>query len=997
MSNSAQHKIYNIKAGQPFSKNLAQYLLRITKGKSEDLARYRILLPTRRACRILRETFLNINDGNSILLPVMSPIGDVDEQDLSLMMFGNSDEFLDIPSAIAPLKRQLLLAKLIRSIAEFAQGADHALALAAALAKFIDQVVVEGLEFSDLHKIVPEEFAAHWQITLDFLKIISENWPLILAEQGLIDVAQRRNLLLHALSNHWRKNPPDYPVIAAGATGSIPMVGELLGVISQMPQGQIILPGLDKIMDNKAWEYVSESHPQYSLKTLLDSIGANRDAVEELNINDNSNRNILASEMMLPAKVSAQWKDFPKRHEITPMLQNLQYFPCSTQQEEASIIALIMREQLQHKTKITALVTPDRNLARRVSALCRRWNIEVDDSAGRNLLESRLGKFMALSIKQAQGGFDVIALLSLLKISLCRFGQDDRHYNKMLASLEVEFLRQGHLFTSHEMLRDIVAAKENHTELLSFIDAFYAALKPLIYYTKQGEAFNFADILKAHIKVMESLAALPDKDGAQMLWRGDDGEAGAMFLNEILEHAALIDNVNIGEYEEILNALMRNVTIRSAYNVHPRLLILGQLEARLSDADLVILGGMNEGVWPPDAGHDPWMSRPMRKKFGLPASEQAIGIAAHDFVQGFCSSNVIITRSEKIDGSPSVPARWLDRLNTVMRSCGMSLSDLSHAPYIKWAKSLDEPGEFAPFSRPEPRPPVSTRPNSASITKIDIWMKDPYAIYMHYVLRLRKIQPLLQDNDAALRGTILHKILEDFTSEYPLSLPDNAEEELINIAKKVLEETLETPEIMHYWWPKLLKIAAWFVAHERNWREDAKFLESEIKGNIDIDINGAPFNLYGTADRIDRVNGGYAIIDYKTGGAFSEKALKNGELPQMVLESIILSGGGFNGRGFKYQSETQDKKHVPKGDCVYLGYWKLTGGTKAGEIRAIAGDLDETIDIVLDGLKNLIAVFRELDTPFYAIPNTENAPRFNDYEHISRLKEWAALDNGEAA
>ncbi len=985
MNNIAQHKIYNIKAGRPFSKDLARYLLHITKGNPEELTRYRILLPTRRACRILRDTFLSINEGKSILLPVMSPIGDVEEQDLSLMMFGNSDRFLDIPNAIAPLQRQLLLAKLICSAPDFAQGQDHALAMAQALAKFIDQVIVEGLEFSDLHKIVPDEFAEHWQITLDFLKIISENWSKILAQYGVIDVAERRNLLLQALADYWQESPPDYPVIAAGSTGSIPAVGELLGVISSMDRGQVILPALDMVMDDEAWQHVGANHPQHSLKSLLERMGVGRCDVANLNIDSGFDRGILASEMMLPAQVSARWKGFGDRCNIDPMLENLQYFSCATQQEEASLIALIMRESLQNAAKVTALITPDRGLARRVAALCRRWGMEVDDSAGHNLLESRLGKFMVLSMNMSGGSFDVVSMLALLKISLCRFGQNEEHYNKMLKSLEMEFLRQGNIIASYEMLRDMIAAKNGAADILNFIDGFYAAFKPLMCFRNSKYKQNFSDILKAHINVMENLANHSDKEGAEILWRGDDGEAAAHLLSEILEHAALINDVSIAEYEQILKALMSNITIRSAYNVHPRILILGQLEARLSDADLVILGGLNEGVWPPDAGHDPWMSRPMRKDFGLPSSDQAIGIAAHDFVQGFCAPNVVMTRSEKIDGSPSVPARWLDRLDTVLRACGKNLSDLSHAPYKEWVKNLDRPDSVKSFERPAPRPPISTRPNGVSVTKIDVWMKNPYAIYMHYVLGLRKMKPLIQDNDAALRGTILHEILERFTQQFPLELPDNAEEELINIAKNILDERLESPELMLYWWSKFLKIAAWFVAHEKIWRMDGKFLASEIKGSIDIDIDGKPFNLYGTADRIDRMHGGYALIDYKTGGSFSKSALKNGGLPQMPLEAIILSNGGFKDKN----------ERIIKGDSVYLGYWKLTGGKKAGEIAHISGDLDETITIVLDGLKSLITAFRELDTPFYAVPDTMNAPRFNDYEHVSRLKEWAALDDTE--
>ncbi len=983
MNNFAQHKIYNIEAGSAFSKELAHYLLRLTDGKAEELVRYHILLPTRRACRILRETFLNINEGKSILLPVMSPIGDVDADDLSLMMFGNSDGFLDIPEAIAPLKRQLLLAKLIMKSDKFAKSQEHALALANALARFIDQVIVEGLDLCDLYKIVPEEFAAHWQITLDFLKIISENWQPILDEYGLIDATQRRNLLLKALSDYWYENPPDYPVIAAGVTGSIPAVANLLSVISKMEGGQVILPALDTYMDDEAWECIDENHPQYILKNLLKNMGARREDVKNIGSGQELSRNILASEMMLPAQLSSRWRDFGIRYNIDNMLQNLQYFSCSTQQEEAALIALLLRESLQQHEKVAALVTPDRGLARRVAALCRRWDIEVDDSAGHNLYESKIGKFTALTIKAVQNGFDVVSMLALLKMSLCRFGYDDSHYNKMVRLLETKFLRQGILYSSYEMLRDYIAAKQEYGELLEFIDAFYAALKPLIYLAYQPDKQRFSDILKAHIKVLESLANTKEKSGEEIIWRGDEGEAASIFFSELLEHASLIDDMNIGEYEKVILSLMGNVTVRSAYNVHPRILILGRLEARLIDADLMILGGLNEGTWSPSSKHDPWMSRPMRGEFGLPSIDQDIGIAAHDFVQGFCRDNVVMTRSEKIDGAPSVPVRWLDRLDTVMRACSKSLSDLSNAPYRNWVAALDRADSFTPFNRPAPKPPVFTRPNQASVTKIDLWMKDPYSIYMYYILRLRKMNSLLQDNDAALRGTILHEILEKFVQQYPLILPDNAEDELINLAKKIIEENLESPELMRYWWSKFLKIAAWFIEHEKNWRENAKFLASEIKGSVDIDVNGAPFKLLGTADRIDRMHGGYAVVDYKTGGSFSIKALKSGSLPQLPLEAIILSKGGF--------------EKVPRGEAVYLGYWKMTGGSKAGEVREISGDLSDTIDIVLEGLKNLIAVFRELDTPFYAVPDTSNAPRFNDYEHVSRLKEWAALDDEDAA
>ena len=993
-----QHNVCNIRSGRPFSEVLVQHLLRVTNDDPESLSRYRLLLPTRRACRILRETFLNLNEGKPILLPQMSPIGDVEEEDLALMMFGSAQGFLDISAAIAPLKRQVLLANLIKRVPDFAQSTDQALALAAALGRFIDQVIVEGLDFSDLHKVVPEDFSEHWQLTLEFLKIISENWPKILEAEGVIDVARRRNLLLQALAGHWRNCPPEYPVIAAGSTGSIPAVAALLDVISTLPQGQVVLPGFDSALDDETLSHITPSHPQHALKITLDRMNLRACDVQDLVAEGSGGvvgRSALACTLMLPAELTHRWKDFPARYDLAAMLDNLEYYSCRTQQDEAILIALIMREVLEQDDGVCALITPDRTLARRVRSYVKKWGIEVDDSAGENLAESRLGKFINLSAGVCEGGFNPVTMLSLMKMSLCRFGMEERAYSKALSDLEIDYLRQDYLIKSQEMLRTKISDHAQGEHVLVFIDAFYAALSSLCDCFADARKVPFHKVLKAHIEIVEALSETDIDRGAEILWRGDVGETASDFLSDLASHAHYIGDVSLGEYSAVLEMLMRGVSVRVSYGVHPRLLILGQLEARLSSADIVIMGGLNEGTWPPEDKHDPWMSRPMRGDFGLPGTDQMIGFAAHDFVQGFCAPRTILTRSEKVDGSPSVPARWLSRLDTVLQAGGKSLGTLSTGSYLHWVGEMDKSDVVVPCARPEPCPPVSVRPRGASVTKIETWLQNPYAIYMHYVLNLRKMNPLMAENDARLKGNVLHKVLETFTNEYPVDLPENAEGILIDIARGVIADTLEDADDLSYWWPSLYRIAAWFCAHEQEWRATAKFLESEIKGNIDLDIEGGAFNLYGMADRIDRVEGGYALIDYKTGGSFSAGKLGKGDFPQLPLEAVILAQGGFYGRGFKSDTMDEPKKHVPKGEAKYMGYWKMTGRGVSGESVGIAGDLDETIEVVLDGLTGLIKEFRKEKTPFFCVPDAKNAPRFNDYEHVSRLKEWTALDESE--
>jgi len=993
----SSNNIYNIPSYLPFSDILATYLLEKTKDNPHSLTKYKLLLPTRRACRILQDTFLRLNNGKPMLLPHLLPIGEVDEGELSLLMIdNNSKTTLEIPSAITPLKRQLLLAKLIMQVPEFKQGFDGALGLSKALCQFIDQVAVEGVDFSDLHNIVPEEFAAHWQVTLDFLKIISEHWPKILKDNNLIDVAERRNLLLQNMASYWSERPPDYPVIAAGSTGSIPAVAKLLKVISNLPQGKVVLPALDMQMEPDSWEVITEIHPQYSLKKLLNYIGVDREDVSSLiDVTPKSERYVLASAMMSPAEFTHKWKGFSHENNINSMLDGLEYYSCKTPHEEAGVIALIMRESLEESGKTISLVTPDRDLARRVKSLCKRWSVDVDDSAGENLIDTKLGKFILLTLDAVKRKFDSVSFLSLLKTGLCQIGYPSDQANKYIKALEIEILRSGEVISTHEMLRKKIDLMDEDSGIGEYIDKLYEAVLPLYDLSHKSGGLNIKDMLAAHVKALEKLAESENNIGCLRLWKGDIGKAASLFFSDLLEHAHLVDDLSYEGYCKIVLSLMHDITVRVPYGQHPRIRILGQMESRLMRSDIIILGGVNEGVWPSEIKHDPWMSRPMRREFGLPASEQAIGFAAHDFVQNFCADRVVITRSEKSSGAPTIPSRWLERLNTLLGSSGLSLRDLSSKPYLSWVR-LADCVDVKPCSRPAPCPPVSIRPRAISVTKVETWLKDPYSIYMYYMLRLKKLRPLKQENDAALKGSVLHKILDEFTHKYPKNLPDDAQEQFLNLAKETINKDVQNKEFISYWWPKLIRISDWFVEHEKKWRKDANFIESEIDGSVDFNIGGIIFNIHGRADRIDRLNdGSYAIIDYKSGGSFSKNPLLNGELPQLPLEAIMLSEGGFNGMGFR-DNNADKKNKISGGKVSNLGYWKVTGGTKSGEIISINEDIENVANIVREGLENLVISFQSEKMPFYCIPDINKAPRFNDYEHVARVKEWSIIDDEQA-
>ena len=962
-------KVFSIPAGIPFAKNLAGKLLEEYTQNPQNLIDILILLPTRRACRTVREAFLQQNAGKPMMLPTLQAIGDIDEEELSLSIAGQggTQELLELPPVLPDIQRQILLARAIQKHEDFPHSFDQALTLAKNLSQLLDQIYTENLDIGDLANLVPEDFADHWQITLDFLKILSETWPQILAQMGKIDAADRRNRLINALADFWTQTQPTKRIIIAGTTGSIPSTAKLLNTVYSLPNGQIILPGLDNEIDDQSWENLSESHPQFGLKHLLGTLNINRESIKDWTDTKHTPRQKLASELMRPAETTKHWQDLHTQN-LESATDNLKLFEADTQQDEAQIIASLMRETLEEPTKTAALITPDRNLAKRVSIACKRWNIELDDSAGLPLTQTPVGRFLILSAQTCLNALSPVSLLSVLKHPLTH-----PDFKTELGIFEAKLLRGIKPPKNIEGLYHKSKKEDCEGDLNPFIEKLDTVFSPLLEAFQKPEKQKFADLLQTHIMLCENLHK------TDQIWAGEDGNAASNILSNLIDEAHHFPDLNAHEYTQILEQFLKAVSLRPAYGTHPRLQILGQLEARLIDADLVILGGLVEGTWPPDPGNDPWMSRPMRSEFGLPGSERSIGLAAHDFVQGLCAPNVAITRAKRIDGTPTIPARWLERLKTVLEAANLNDAPIKDHEISALIKAANESNALEPTMRPSPKPPLPSRPNKLSITKIETWLKDPYAIYAHAILKLRPLDPLEKESDAALRGELLHESLHKFVSTNPDQIPQNAANEILGYAQNFIEsENLES-EDWHFYWPRFEKITESFLEKEHNWRETAKPLKTEIKGEMTLPTKGGDFTLYGRADRIDQTPDGLAIIDYKSGGNFTQKGFANGNTPQLPLEGLIAENGGF--------------ENIPATPCNYLGYWVLNGAKKHTE-------KSDPNDILVDtkaAFITLIETFQDEDVPYYAIPNSNTLPRFNDYEHLARIKEWAALDDDSEA
>lgn len=986
--------VYTIPCGAAFVDALAEGIVERVGDDPLDLAAVTVLLPTRRSCRSLREAFLRRSSGRAMLLPRMSPLGDIDAD--ALLM--GAEELpspagsLDLPDAVPRLDRQLMLARLIRQATGVAATTAQAVRLAADLARFLDAVWTEGADFDRLKALVPDDFAAHWQVTLEFLTIVTEHWPGILAANGTIDPAQRRTMVLKLQAAAWTAAPPDGLVIAAGSTGSIPATADLLAVVAGLPRGAVVLPGLDRGLDDTTWTAVGrdESHPQHGLSKLLDRLQVTRAAVRDWTAaaEPRAGRACLIAEAMRPAATTETWRGLGGIDATA--LEGLTRIDAANPEEEALSVALLMRHALETPGRTVALVTPDRTLARRTAMALRRWDIAVDDSAGQPLTDTAAGTFLRLTAELAVSRVHPLALLALAKHPLAAGGRDPSDFRAMARALERTVLRGPRPPGGFAGLRAALAATDSkrfdfpgqRRELERWLDTLAELAGPLL--TLLDSPAELARLADTHARFAEDLAGDGRLPGAARLWRHDDGEAAARFFHDLIGAAAGFPPLVGAEYPALLEALMAACPVRPRYGLHPRLAILGPLEARLQHHDLMILGGLNEGTWPPEAAADPWMSRPMRAAFGLPSPERQIGLSAHDFAQALGAERVVLTRSERVDGTPTVPSRWLLRLETVLR--GLGLADRLEAEgerWLAWARALDRPDRVQPVAPPEPRPPVEVRPRRLSVTEVETWMRDPYAIYARHVLRLDPLDPIAADPGAAERGQVIHAALDAFVRAHPAALPPDPVPALLALGREAFGPLLETqPEVWAFWWPRFERIAAWFVALERERRPTVRPLATEAAGRLELAGPAGPFTLTAKADRIDRAaDGGLILIDYKTGSPPSAREVELGFAPQLPLEAAMAAAGGFTG--------------VPAGAVAGLAFWRLSGGDPPGEEKPVKGDAAALGAAARAGLEDLIATFDAAATPYRSRPRPAMAPRWTDYAHLARVQEWSAGGGGE--
>lgn len=943
------NNLYAIPLGVPFLPSLVEGLIAETASDPLSLARYLVVVPNRRGCLALQEAFLAATPEGCRILPRIMALADIEEgADLP----GYIPPAI-LPPAIPAWRRLGLMSQLALAFEKQKDEVIHtpagAVSLAQELLRLVDEVEAMGADLSQLKDVVGADYAAHWQLTLDFLKILTDFWPPILEQAGFMEPVARQRMLLEQVALHWT---PLYPVVLAGITDTRPATLRFIEAALRLEKGRVILPGVDLSLLQDS-QPLPPTHPQHTLNQLIQQVGM--PTLWPACPPYSSQRSLFLCQAMTSLPHEG-WRVTPEVAE--DVLSCIHGIEVPSVLEEARQIALIMRYELETPGQVIALVTPDKELGRRVQAALGRWEVKANVSSGMPLSQSLVGRFLLLSSLLTQD-IGVADLLALLKHPLYAKGRNRWAHLQETRQFEIKELRG-------------LAATQIHTLPFPERDMW----QPLLA-LNDGQAHPFTDYLKAHITVAQTLVG-QGEDEKCLLWEQEDGKVASDFWKNLLEQGASFPPLMARDYPAFLRNLMdlhdllEKDVVRDVEGIGSRLLILGILESRLVQADVVILGGLNEGVWPGMPEVDPWLSRSMRESFGLPPLEQKIGLSGHDFCTAMTAPKVYMTRSLKKDGAPTVPSRWWQRLSALLATGGRTLA-ASH-PWGAWSEKLDQPVERTAFAPPAPCPPLSTRPSRLSVTDVGMLLQDPYSIYAKKVLNLRPLDPLDADLSPLERGNAIHGVLDSFVqSGIDPSLPE-AMQKFEALGREAFGSLLADPRAMAFWWPQFQRLRDWFLNQMIIEKDAITQIKTETKGGIEIPTAKGPIILTAKADRIDILATGQArIIDYKTGKPPSKKEVAQGYAPQLPLEGLILKVGGFS--------------ELPPMEVETLYYWRLTGVTPAGEVTSF-DKVTELLDAAERGVRRLFEAFLGRETPFYAYPDPLRPLPYHAYAHLERVKEW---------
>ncbi|AGA65355.1 ATP-dependent nuclease subunit B [Liberibacter crescens BT-1] len=1042
MRDCNQPRIFTIAPGIPFIREMILALLdgRIIESfqykpsNPLSLASVTIYVPTEQVKQALRSEFLEIIGTTSTILPLIKSLGNTfEEEDFTNQEFKLTP---DLNSPLSGIARLLELARLIivwrnrlpDSIRDIhsnspiiapASPAD-AIWLAKSLAELIDTMEAEEKNLENLHFLNHEKYGDWWILTSEFLKIASQYWRERLSELNLSSPVLHQIALINIEAERLIKEGTKGPVIVAGSTGSVLATSKLISVIAKDPNGAIILPGLDVSMPETLWDiiandsnshekknFTSATHPQYTLAKLLKYLKIERKNVISLGKLDKKLqlRSFIISQALAPLTEDNTWHVSHSKQEnkdFDTAFFDVALIEAKNEREEATAIAVALRLALERpgfkgrKSK-AALITADRNLARRVKIELMRFNIEVDDSAGMPLSMTLKGSLLKLLLEATLKPSNPISISSFIKHPLARFGFLEKKLSIAKNALEIIALHSRMNGYGIADLKSWVLEKlseqkkekysprwrsrlpEDSAELaIELASAITNAVQPLIS-SLSSQSFKTSEWAYRTACSLESICT-DENHNLYNLWSGTEGELLASFFTDIIETDGHIE-ANGPEWIEIVAALMAGKTVRPKPLRYPRIFLFGTIESRLLDVDTLILGGLNEGIWPSQPPKNPFLSRMMKADIGLEPPEKRIGQAAHDFEMANGTNYLIYTRSLQKESVPTIASRWLQRLLALGgKNFTANLKERGNR-YLEWAHLLDVTEKQLPAKRPSPYPLLQIQPKIYSFSEIKKLIHDPYSIYAKKILKLDPMPQLQDEPSLKERGSLFHKIISEFIQDRYNKNTLEFIQAMDYTIESFFEKEKLPPHIELIWKHHFRKIAYSFLVYEENQQPYISQVFSEIHASMDIPSIG--ITLTGFADRIDILKSGFArIIDYKSGNNPSKNDAKNLIDPQLALEAAALREGAFSLVGCQ---TPQDLFYIRLKPDFQRDSIVNTDSNKNDATLFI----EELSKKALEQLIQFIKLLQNGEKPFISCLRPSKKYNFIDeYHHLARVAEW---------
>ena len=733
-----KNNIFNIKANYNFLESLSCWVIDKYGKDPIYLSQVTILLPSRRACRAFRDIILKQYKKNSIILPKIKAIGDIDIEEISLNI-ENITELEDFQKySKSFLKYHSLLIEEIRSFNKktnlFGKNptTNQLNLIAKNLEEFLNEIDREELNLDNLENIDDADIASHKQKILLFLRNFGSNWRNILRKYQIKSETSYQNQLIDFYCQYLKNKEDNFSIIAAGSTGSLKSTSRLLKQIQKIENGFIFISSLDREISNDIFQNLTETHPQFMLKKLLDTLKISRSEICDIEFGNFQQRNTNLSKLLSYSSLPAEKTDiWTKINDITENnIENFNLIECKNTSDEATAIAIIILKELEKKDNNIALITKDKNLAKTVKNLLFRFNVNIDDSKNNNLAESEAAQYLISIANLFNSDFKVSNLLSILKHKITRAGFEDIFYYHNLRLFELKIIRENFSLKNLEIISKRVKEFSN-SDLEKWFDKIINILN---IFNNIKDEDNFLEISKKNLECARELSKnyqnnilLKDLNGTENI---------EIFINEIKDNISTF-KVEYEVYCKILKDFLSNYSLEEKQNHHPRLNILSPIEARIMNFETIIVSNLNEGEFGKQAPSQNWLSKKMRLDFGLHDLSRDNGVGGFDFANYLGNKNIYLTRSLSNNNSPTEKSHHLLKLETVIKAANIDDNFKNNHYWNSLSKNFY--GEIKKEEdiniKIQARPPLFNSLEKVSVTDFSKWLRDPYYIYAKRIIK----------------------------------------------------------------------------------------------------------------------------------------------------------------------------------------------------------------------------------------------------------------------